>query len=67
MKIGDLVEVRFTKLSGIQSSEFWKAALVVAIHEDHGSFDVKALKGAFDGEGHEYMALHFWDRHRGWR
>lgn len=67
IKINDVVEVQTTILSGIQSHESWKAALVVAIHDDHDSFSVKALKGAFDDAGHQFMDLQFSARNRSWR
>lgn len=66
MKVGEGVAVRAITLPSGQ--ERWIPSVVIAIHDEHDSFSVEALRGrAFDKEGHTRMVLRFADRDRGWR
>jgi hypothetical protein len=68
MKVGDVVEVKKTIFQNrMLVEERWQSAIVTAVYEDHESFAVKALKGAFDDEGHDLMMLQFRERNRSWR
>ncbi|MDE2105700.1 MAG: hypothetical protein KGL39_51205 [Patescibacteria group bacterium] len=60
--VGDIVEV--LKIAQFGPDQ-WIGARVVGL--SRGQIEVKALRGAFDAEGHEYLALPSDGKGKSWR
>ena len=65
VKKGNFVEIKRIQLEGIIVRDVWVPARIVGLGQE--TFMAQAVRGGFDGKGHDCVVLSLHERGRAWR